>query len=585
MMYNLIKKEIAQDYYKNNFANEGQCFVVWYLRNIYNLDEIQAKDCLTDGADDKKIDAVFIDDDNSIIHIIQGKFYSGSINGEPVQECNALFSNLKDLNALQINGNNLIKRKVSEISNALDDEYKISIELITTGYLTDSALADFNIYKQQISEQDELPAELILIDNDALKVRYDDALNKVTPYINQKFNLEKGKFLELNLDGTKAVIAALPLKECYKIRGILDGSLFRKNVRQSLGLNRINKGIAQTIRTNPEDFFFYHNGITAICTSFSIENETLDIKGLNVVNGCQSLTSIANCSESIKQKEKGYILFRFYEIGDDNEGAAKGDKISTFTNSQSAVKARDLRSNDKVVLAIQKSYNQRYTDGFFLTKRGEVAPKDKTNKNHIINLTDLGKWIVAWHSQRPTISYSETKLFDKYFTQLFRKDYDPEDIQALKEIFDAVMTKWTKENPLNLNDSLLAMKAYAPYHHLYAISLFFCVINQIPESVISPKLALKKLEEYQLLDDVVSMAGNCLNTALTNANEEYIQNKKVFSPQNWIKQKGSLKGVREAINSTLNMLKIIPQGKEIYDRLKTGLQVDSASFKERWTAE
>ena len=584
-MYEFIKKQIAQDYYRNNFANEGQCFVIWYLRNIYNLDEIQAKDCLTDGADDKKIDAVFIDDDNSIIHIIQGKFYSGSLNSEPVQECNALFSNLKNLNALQTNGNASIKRKVSEISTALEDEYKISIELITTGYLTSSALADFNTYKQQISEQDELPAELILIDNDALRVRYDDALNKITPYINQNFNLENGKFLELNLDGTKALIAALPLKECYKIRGIMDGSLFRKNVRQSLGLNRINKGISQTIRNNPEDFFFYHNGITAVCSSFNIENNVLSVKGLNVVNGCQSLTTIANCSESIKQKEKGYILFRFYEIGDDNIGSAKGDKISTFTNSQSAVKSRDLRSNDKVVLAIQKAYNQRYADGFFLTKRGEVAPKDKTNKNHIINLTDLGKWIVAWHSQRPTISYSETKLFDKYFTQLFRKDYDPENVQALKELYDAVMSKWIKDNPLGLNESLLAMKSYAPYHHLYAISLFFCVINQIPESVIPPKFALKKLQDNQLLDEVVSMAGNCLNTALTNANEEYIQSKKVFSPQNWIKQKGSLKGVREAINSTINMLKIVPIGKETYERLKKGLQTDSASFEERWTAE
>ena len=584
-MYEFIKKQIAQDYYRNNFANEGQCFVIWYLRNIYNLDEIQAKDCLTDGADDKKIDAVFIDDDNSIIHIIQGKFYSGSLNSEPVQECNALFSNLKNLNALQTNGNVSIKRKVSEISTALEDEYKISIELITTGYLTSSALADFNTYKQQISEQDELPAELILIDNDALRVRYDDALNKITPYINQNFNLENGKFLELNLDGTKALIAALPLKECYKIRGIMDGSLFRKNVRQSLGLNRINKGISQTIRNNPEDFFFYHNGITAVCSSFNIDNNILSVKGLNVVNGCQSLTTIANCSEAIKQKEKGYILFRFYEIGDDNIGSAKGDKISTFTNSQSAVKARDLRSNDKVVLAIQKAYNQRYADGFFLTKRGEVAPKNKTNKNHIINLTDLGKWIVAWHSQRPTISYSETKLFDKYFTQLFRKDYDPENVQALKELYDAVMSKWIKDNPLGLNESLLAMKSYAPYHHLYAISLFFCVINQIPESVIPPKLALKKLQDNQLLDEVVSMAGNCLNTALTNANEEYIQSKKVFSPQNWIKQKGSLKGVREAINSTINMLKIVPIGKETYERLKKGLQTDSASFEERWTAE
>ena len=584
-MYDFINKQIEQDYYKKNFSNSGQRFIAWYLRNIYNLDEIQAKECMTDGADDKKIDAVFIDNDNSLIHIIQGKFYNGSVSGEPVQECNALFSNLRNLEQLQNNGNDKIKQKVSEISNALEDEYKISIELITTGSLTQSALADFYTYKQQIAEQDELPAELILIDNDALKIRYDDALNKMTPYITHSFNLEKRKFIELNLDGTKAVIVALPLTECYKIKGIMDGSLFRKNVRQSLGLNKINKGISSTIRNNPQDFFFYHNGITAVCSSFKIENDILTVNGLNVVNGCQSLTTIANCSESIKQNKKGYILFRFYEIGDDNEGAAKGDKISTFTNSQSAVKARDLRSNDKVVLSIQKAYNQKYSDGFFLKKRGEVPPKDKTNLKHIVNLPDLGKWIAAWHSQRPTISYSETKLFDKYFTQLFRKDYEPENVQALKEIYDAVMSKWTKDNPLGLNESLLAMKSYAPYHHLYAVSLFFCVINQMPESVLPPKLALKKLEDSQLLDEVVSMAGNCLNTALTNANEEYIQNKKVFSPQNWIKQKGSLRGVHESIKVAVNTFKMIPEAKSTYDKLYKGLKVDSSNFEERWSAE
>ena len=56
-----IKSEIAQDYYKQNFPNDGQRFVAWYLRNIYLLDQLQAKDAITDGANDKQIDAVFID--------------------------------------------------------------------------------------------------------------------------------------------------------------------------------------------------------------------------------------------------------------------------------------------------------------------------------------------------------------------------------------------------------------------------------------------------------------------------------------------------------------------------------------------
>ena len=59
-MYSKILSDINQPYYKNNFENDGQRFVAWYLRNIHNLDTYQTKDCLTDGANDKQIDAVYI---------------------------------------------------------------------------------------------------------------------------------------------------------------------------------------------------------------------------------------------------------------------------------------------------------------------------------------------------------------------------------------------------------------------------------------------------------------------------------------------------------------------------------------------
>lgn len=162
-------------------------------------------------------------------------------------------------------------------------------------------------------------------------------------------------------------------------------------------------------------------------------------------------------------------MFRFYEISN----SEKADKISTSTNSQSTVKARDLRSNDKYVLAMKKAYELCYTDGYFITKRGEQADLAKYNTNHIVNFTELGKQLIVWHSQRLTISYSETKIFDKYFDQLFRKEYASKNLQALNESSKCVAIRWSNDNPLGLNDSLLAMKAYAPHHHLYAISVFF----------------------------------------------------------------------------------------------------------------
>ena len=62
-----IKDEITQDFYLNHFPNDGQRFVAWYLRNIHLLDQLQTKDAITDGPDDKQIDAVYIDDNEQKI--------------------------------------------------------------------------------------------------------------------------------------------------------------------------------------------------------------------------------------------------------------------------------------------------------------------------------------------------------------------------------------------------------------------------------------------------------------------------------------------------------------------------------------
>lgn len=86
-MYQKILTDIKQDYYQATYHNDGQRFIAWYLRNIHNLDICETKDCITDGAGDKQIDAIYIDNTNSTIYIIQGKFYQGaSIDAEPLRE-------------------------------------------------------------------------------------------------------------------------------------------------------------------------------------------------------------------------------------------------------------------------------------------------------------------------------------------------------------------------------------------------------------------------------------------------------------------------------------------------------------------
>ena len=485
---------------------------------------------------------------------------------------------------MQETGNQKLKRRLPEVATALEDEYGVSFELIITGQLTQGAKDDLAQFQQELADADDFPAEIHIVDPDEMKRRYDMALERENPLLSHKLQLENGKYMVMQVGSTKCVVAALSLKECIRLPGIKDGTLFQKNVRQSLGLsNRVNKGIKDTIYGGDSgDFFFRHNGITALCKDTEIEDGTLTVRGVNVVNGCQSLNTILSCSERVKRLNHAYVMFRFYEIPE----RERADRISICTNSQSAVKPRDLRSNDRRVLAIKRAYEQKYSSAYFVTKRGEEAPADK-DQSLIVDLLDMGKCLMAWHSQRPNVSYSENKIFDKHFGQLFKRnsEYAPENVYALHQWMKEIMKRWEKENPLSLNESLLAMRAYAPYHHLYAVSLFFCQVNGIGQGVPNPAATLTKALETNFVGQLVDSAGTCLNSALVAAANEPQPTNRVFSPQNWIKTKTCLAGIRQAIGQYFNMLPAMPSGTELNQKLRTALRMQSEQFEDRWAAD
>lgn len=584
-MLQVIKKDIQSQYYQDRFDNDGQRFVAWYVQNIHGRDSIETFEDVTDGPDDKQIDAIVVDDDSSTIFVIQGKFLAKStVDSTPLQEVLAAWVHLKDTENLQRTGNQKLKRRIQEVVQSIEDGYLICFELIVTGALTASARSSLARFRQELADSEDFHAELQVVGPDELKRKYEIALQQENPRLSHELELEADKYMVMSIDGTKCVVAAVPLQECLKLPGIRDGSLFQKNVRQSLGLNnRVNKGIKETIYSqNNSDFFFRHNGITAICESTNINDGHLTVRRVNVVNGCQSLNTIQSCSERVKELSNAYVMFRFYEIPQRD----RAELISISTNSQSAVKPRDLRSNDTRVLAIKRSYEQRYPKGYFISKRGEKAPADK-EQSQVVDLLDLGKYLMAWYSQRPNVSYSENKIFDKHFEQLFKrkKPLSPENIYALNQWMIHVRKRWQKDNPLTLNESLLAMKAYAPYHHLYAVSLVFCKANSVGSVVPTPHLTYQKAKSSNLVDQVVDTAGTSLNVALEAAANEPQPANRVFSPQNWIKTKKCLAGINQSITNQFFVLRSIKAGQEIVQQLTSRLNMGEDEFEERWAAD
>lgn len=107
----------------------------------------------------------------------------------------------------------------------------------------------------------------------------------------------------------------------------------------------------------------------------------------------------------------------------------------------------------------------------------------------------------------------------------------------------------------------------------------------MPESVPDPSVVYSMLSSTGLLDTVIDMAGNCLNAAFENASAETNDAGRIFSPQNWIKAKGSLKDIRTATRNSFTAMKMYPQGKQQLQILQDQLSMGKEMFEARWTAD
>lgn len=575
-----IKTEISTDrFYQDHFSNDGFRFVAWYVRRVLLQSPQATKICVIDGANDKKIDALIIDDDNRNILIIQGKFFdSRTIDSEPLNEILSAWIRIQDLHSLQTDGNDKLKERIEALRQAIEDEYDITFELLTTGKLSSSAESDLKVFSEKLEESKDFNATITLVDSEVIETRLTEAESKELPIIKHTVNLSPDKVMLFDIKGTRSVIATLPLSECLRFPGISDQRLFRKNVRQSLGWNTINKKIKYSIKSDrPQDFFFSHNGITAICKEFNLsaDKSKLECIDLNIVNGCQSLTTIYKCSEDVRRidKDSSFILFRFYEIPQKD----LADKISINTNSQTAVKPRDLKSNDRIVLSLKRAYESMYPDGLFINQRGMEIPGDK-DKSKAVDVADFAKTVMAWQCQRPNISYNEKKLFDELYKNVFKPDYNPISILALKRWDDLILKNW--EN-LTLDDSLMANKSYARFHILFSISSIIAYANNQGDKVPFPSATLDIVEKYG--KEILPFAATCLNQALKSANQQAQLSGKIFSPQNWLKKNDSVMAESLVASTMIDMMEGITSlgGRNIREILK----INSDQFELRWKAE
>lgn len=544
----LVAKEIAAQPLFLELPNKGQQFVAWYVHRIHGALVLDAIDALTDGANDKQIDGVHIDHDMKRIIVVQGKYYeAGSVTGEAIRECLAAVELLQDLAYLQGVANPKLQKKVNAISAALRDDYELIAEIVTVGNIVKNAREDAYAF-QQILNAKGLEVEIVPVDGRVLEDRYREAAELALPRINHTFSLAKARIFDFEENATRGALAILPLREALDIPGIDNGMLFRKNVRQALNRStKVNAGLRSTIKSNEiMDFFFYHNGITALCDKLEIDRDLKELRttGLNVVNGCQPLTTLFNNSEQVRKNEAGSILFRFYEI----ESRSRADRISTFTNSQNAVKSRDLMSNHPTQLRLKQRIEAIAPEVFWSTKRGDVAPPGKRHLDSAV----YARLAISWDHGMPQLAHSEERLFDRYFNTIFRDEVAPEDVIGLFDGLDAINTAWD-DSGFNLRSELRLKRYHAPYHVLAAMAACVALASAQEKRMPCGRI-LTELSQTNHLRALIDAAASAVEQALEEANEEATAQDGIFSPDNWLKSKPAVQAAR---NKARGYLKVI----------------------------
>jgi AIPR protein len=245
-------------------------------------------------------------------------------------------------------------------------------------------------------------------------------------------------------------LTAIPAEALRLLYEKFGARLLEANVRSFLSVKGkgVNAGIQNTLRSAPERFMAYNNGIVIVADEMRLGKPGEGsagiawLKGLQIVNGGQTTASIYFTKKKYPDTDLSRVRVPAKIIvmraQDSIKEEALVSDISRFANSQNAVRQSDLSANKPFHVEIEKLSRSVYCpDGVgqwfyeraagsyntLLTREGTTPSKLKTLKDAIptarrITKTDLAKYITAWDKKPDIVSLGSQKNFDKFMAGL-----------------------------------------------------------------------------------------------------------------------------------------------------------------------
>ncbi len=223
--------------------------------------------------------------------------------------------------------------------------------------------------------------------------------------------------------------------------------IFQQNVRYSLGMRTksINRQVLETARgSDSGNFWYFNNGITIICDELieATSGKVINLKNAQIINGAQTTYTLYEAYQNGELKENVEILVKAIEAKE------KGfiENVTLYTNSQNAIRLRDLLSNHGIQTKIQKilldSYKQFYErkrgefDSFYSTPATKKEHFGKDYKKKLIGNENAAQAFLAFYLNKPAQAKNEkAKIFMRdggFYDDIFKEE---DDLLAEKLLF------------------------------------------------------------------------------------------------------------------------------------------------------
>lgn len=359
-----------------------------------------------------------------------------------------------------------------------------------------------------------------------------EALFHLAQEIEQGFEISIPYFESIELEHTEGVSSSLimlcnaeSLLTLLKDNetGQLRRELFKDNVRDYQGETSVNREIYETIKTDPSKFCLLNNGITIVCKSCLSMNRQITLSNPQIVNGCQTCTSLYNASSGGLDVRGVNLIVKVIATGNASvtNAVIKGTNRQNIVYDEAFEITREFHKHlEEYVKSVQM--DRPSAEKIYYERRSEqMANMTGVLRHQIFDLGALTQSYVSTFLVEPHCGFEhEIRLLEMFRGELFNDDDNP------KTYFTSALLFLRLDRLFK--DDYEKYKHYIRYRYQIMALFFHIVAGRVPD--LSNR---KKTDAY--CDKLQEAIGN--KASFVNYVDQTISTFESIK-QEWIKERG-----------------------------------------------